>query len=178
MSGEIGKLLIDFLVRKARRTPPLIDPLTAARVARYPAVNRCVGWALFGLCAAGAGLLTYKVPQHARLATALCSGALLAAVLAMVLDFTRVSLMWADNIVIFTSPWRGERTLRWEEVVEVKFSGAAGWFVVRTRTGLTIRPAMMLGGLEEFFAELVARGQPSLHSQVEAALRFRAERAR
>ncbi|MEO7038047.1 MAG: hypothetical protein ABI548_29030 [Polyangiaceae bacterium] len=176
MSGEIGKYLINYLIRKARRTPPNIIVLSGARTARYPVAARGFGWGLLVLTAAFGGLLTYKVPQHMRLGFAIGTSAFIAMVLAMVVDFTRVSLTWTDQCIVFTSPWRGTRTLRWEEVTEVRFAPVAGWFVVRTRDALTIRPAMMMGGLEEFFAELKTRGQPSLHSPIDTALRLRAER--
>ena len=176
MSGEIGKVLVNYLIRKARRTPPSIVMLTGARLARYPVATRRVGWGLLVLTAAVGALLTYKVPAHMRLGFAIGTGAFIAMVLAMVADFTLVSLTWTDQGAVFTSPWRGTRTLRWEEVAEVTFAGAAGWFVVRTRDAMTIRPAMMLGGLEEFFAELATRGQPFLRSQIETALSLRAER--
>ena len=150
--------------------------LSGARIAHYPVATRRAGWGLLVLTAAFGGLLTYKVPQHMRLGFAIGMGAFVAMLLVMVVDFTRVSLTWTDQCVVFTSPWLGARTLRWEEEAEVRFAPVAGWFVIRTRDAVTIRPAMMLGGLEEFFAELKTRGQPSLHSQIDTALRLREER--
>ena len=177
VGGHAAGVLIRWLVSKARRTPPVLDSLTNAKTARYPRSTRAVAWVLFGLCSAGAMLLTYKVPLGMRLATGMWTGAIVLALVAMVLDFARVSLSWTEGQVIFSSPWRGQRALRWEEFTGIKFSSAMGWFVVSSRDAVTIRPSMMLGGLTEFFAALKAHGRSSLHHEIDLALEQWASRA-
>ena len=175
--GHAAGVVIQWLVGKARRTPPVIDPLTNAKVARYPRSTRAVAWILFGLCSAGAVVLTYKVPLEMRLATGIWTGVMALAMGAMLLDFGRVSLSWTESQVVFSSPWRGQRALRWEEFTGVKFSGTLGWFVFSSRDAVTIRPSMMLGGLTEFFAALKAYGRSSLHPEIDLALEQWASRA-
>jgi hypothetical protein len=88
----------------------------------------------------------------------------------MVLDSATAFLSWTPSRVVFFSPWRGMRTLRWEDFTRVEFSDTAGWFALRSRDGVVIRPSMMLGGLVEFFADMRDYASPSLRPQINVAL--------
>ena len=128
--GHVAHLLICWLVRRAQRTPPVDDPLTNARLARYTGAARVFAWALLGIGAAFGGFLTFKVPVAGQLACASVTLVFTGLMAATVLDFSRVSLRWNENRIVFNSPWRGERALGCADFDSVQFSPTLGWFVL------------------------------------------------
>ena len=175
--SELARVLIAHLVRRARSAPPLVDDLTGTRLARYPAVTQAVVVSLGALLVSGATLVACKVPVTARVGATWCAVLCGLAAAAMAAEFVCVSLAWTTERITFSSPWRGTRHLRWEEIASVEYSPVAGWFLVKDSRGVVIRPAMMLGGLEEFFQELKRRGHHSLQAPIDHAVGLRAERA-
>lgn len=172
MSGVIGGIaaavVLSLLQRAGRSSVAGLDPADGARVARYPLATRILAWFLI---AGGAALcfVAMKASANAIVGLAICL-AILTAVIALLLEFTFARASWTDKWVVLNSPWRSVRRLAWTEIDEVRFSQAAGWFVLRGRSGVVIRLSMYLGGLTELLSELRQQVAPALMPKVDEAI--------
>jgi hypothetical protein len=175
--GEVAQYLVRVLVRKARATKAGLDRLTSARVSRYTLAARAFVWGLSGLIAFIGVIVLLHVPRRALLGAGIGTGLAMLGMGMMVLDCATAVLSWTPTRIVFYSPWRGTRTLRWEDFTHVKFSHAAGWFVLRSRDSVVIRPSMMFGGLVDFFSDMREYASPSLRPQISEALELWSRRA-
>ncbi len=48
------------------------------------------------------------------------------------------------------SPWRGARSMRWEDIATVTFSRINKWFVITDRDGKKVRVSIFMRGLPDF----------------------------
>ncbi|HEX3595301.1 MAG TPA: hypothetical protein VHU80_09375 [Polyangiaceae bacterium] len=162
------RFIIRLMQNAGRNTHAEIDAITATRSATYPVVVRGMSWVLLVLGAGAAALLAgYQIAHQTPLQGILMGVALLSLVMAMVAEFTRVRVEWTNDALSFGSPWAAPRSIPWDEVVEVTYSQAAGWFVVRGRQGTKIRLHHWLGGLGDLFDEMKLRASDTVRAQIE-----------
>lgn len=74
----------------------------------------------------------------------------------LVIEYYKVRLELSEQGMVYWTYLRGRRTLRWEDVREVRFSPAMRWFRLETRNGEVARVSAMLIGLPEFANLLLA----------------------
>lgn len=77
----------------------------------------------------------------------------------LVIGFFCVSLLWEaawfyvaldrEGIMV-RSAWRGRRTFRWDDVVEMTYSSLNMWFIFRLADGSKVRISSLVGNLNEF----------------------------
>jgi hypothetical protein len=103
-------------------------------------------------------------------------GVFLLSTVIMVREFTEVRARWSAGVLTSITPWRRERSIRWDRVASVKFSRAASWFVVRGADGTVIRLPTLLGGLRCLVEEMRWRCPPPVQGRIEDEIR-RWERA-
>lgn len=84
---------------------------------------------------------------------------------------TRVRVEWTETAVSIASPWAPPRCLPWDQIVEVKYSPSARWFIVRGSDGTRIRLGNLLGGLGELLDEMKRRTSDEVRGQIEVAMR-------
>jgi hypothetical protein len=164
-------LVLTFLMRAGRRATTSVDASTGARVARYPFASRFLAWVLFVImvgCSAFA--LTQMSSRRGIVVCALICSSGIAALVPLLLEFTRLRASWTRKQVELNSPWTGKRTLDWSDLAEVRFSQRMNWFVLRARTGTVIRLSGLLGGLTELLNDLREQAAPALVPQVEQAV--------
>lgn len=70
-------------------------------------------------------------------------------VVVLALEVFRVWCRFSPSFITRHSPWRGDLTIRWEEIETVGYSTVLEWFVLRTPRG-TIRLQVYLDGIQEF----------------------------
>lgn len=76
------------------------------------------------------------------------------------------------------TPWRRRVAIRWSDVASVEWTGRAGWFELRSRTGDTVRVYRQLAGIATFAAAAleglpagVIDGRPGLRERLEQLAR-------
>ena len=74
-----------------------------------------------------------------------------------VLEFPFVRLDVRDDGLHSRTPWRSRRFISWQDIDAVSFSTTAQWFVIRARSGTTIRAHLYLSGIRELYTELRRR---------------------
>ena len=158
-------LFLTLLMRAAKSARASVDAATGTRVARYSGVFRALGW-FFVICGVGVCAIALKVAASITLAVTICV-ITTAPVSAMWIEFMRIRVSWAETAVVLHSPWRGVRTIQWTDLTDVRFSQAAGWFVLRDRAGEVIRLSMWLGGLTELLQDLRSRAPANLWPQID-----------
>lgn len=109
MSGIIGglgaALVLTLLMRAGRRTAATVDVSSGARVARYPAAARFLAWFLLFVTLAASGFVFTKIPTTRGMAIgALICSAVVAAVVSLLLEFTRIRASWTSKQIELSSP--------------------------------------------------------------------------
>ena len=169
-SGLMTRLVHSMLQKAAHRTRAEVDVTTARRVATYPTAARAAAWTSLVLGVAAAVLIAgYDVTHGAPLEGLFIGAAIISGVAALVAEFTRVRVEWTDTALSFASPWAAPRHIPWDDIVEVKYSQIAGWFIVRGRSGAKIRLSHLLGGLGDLFDEMKQRASDDVRRQIEGA---------
>lgn len=163
-------LSIGLLVWLARR-PARIDPFDDTRVLAYPWAVRVVGW-LGLLMAVGVCILAFGVEGVANARQAvivvlftLGFGSMGAC---LILDSTYTRVLLSDRSITALVPWRNPRTIAWEDVVRVRYSGAGSWFVIEGREGEKIRVSAFLTGIGTFAREIRARLPCSVYEEAQS----------
>jgi hypothetical protein len=105
-----------------------------------------------------AGLLLYAPPQTLGqwCVFALFSAFTLSMVYLLVETLTVRVILGAEGLAA-RSPWRGWRTLLWEEIVEVSYSPTNGWFVLTGPQREKIRVSILLVGIRSFVGTVQER---------------------
>lgn len=62
-----------------------------------------------------------------------------------------------QNKIVSRSSWRKTREILWEDIKSISFSGAAQWFVIKSKTGTKIRVPITLRGNSDFCKEMLSR---------------------
>ena len=75
-----------------------------------------------------------------------------------VLEALCVAIEYDDNFIYTKSPWRANRMIDWNEVVEVEYSHLAQWYIVRTKGSGNVRLPVLLSGTGYFLEQLESRG--------------------
>jgi hypothetical protein len=65
----------------------------------------------------------------------------------LLLEAVRVRLVVSEEGVQLDSPWRGQRFMRWEDVLEVRYSESAQWFILYSKDGRKLRASTWLDGI-------------------------------
>jgi hypothetical protein len=165
------RFVLSLLQKAARNTQADVSEGTAARVATYPVAVRAVAWGLLILGTVGAvPIAAYNAAHGAVLLGTVIGVAMVVVLVGTVAEFTRVRVEWTETAVSFASPWSAPRRLEWDEIVDVTYSRAAGWFVVRGRSGVKIRLSHLLGGLGDLLEEMRVRGSDDVRRQIERAM--------
>ena len=84
--------------------------------------------------------------------------AFLALALAGVVETFCVVVEYDDNCIHTKSPWRANRMVDFNEVVQVEYSHFSQWYALNTENSGRIRIPMMLSGKDCFLSELESRG--------------------
>jgi hypothetical protein len=84
---------------------------------------------------------------------------------AIVVNDSRGRVYLTDEHVEAFSPWRGKLVVRWSDIASVKYSPGNRWFVLKDRSGLTIRVSTMYVGASTFADKLRARTAPELNAK-------------
>ncbi|HEX4341375.1 MAG TPA: PH domain-containing protein [Polyangiaceae bacterium] len=165
------RLILALMRRSADAAVAERDGVGGDRIARYTGVARGIVIAVFAFLFAGSAFaISQQSTRYALLVTCVECSAFLLLGAALVLEMTRVEARCSVCELRLSSPWSGERKLRWDDVVHVRFSRAANWFVLRGRDGTKIRLATLLGGLPELLDDLKRRADPALQSQIDTAI--------
>ena len=166
------RFVLALMERSARNSKPEVDAATGAHVAKYPVAIRAAGWILLVLDGAAAlGIAIYQGNHGAPFRGILLGSLLFAIMVATVVEFTRVRVEWTDTAIDFASPWASPRRLAWSDIVQVKYSASARWFVLRGGDGTKIRLHCWLGGLRQLLDEMKSRASADVKRQVETAMR-------
>jgi hypothetical protein len=171
------RFFIALMERSARKTRAEAGGAAGARIASYPVGIQAVGWGLLGTWTALAiGITIYQATRNQAPYRGMLIGAAVVAVLAaMVAEFTRVRVEWTDTALSFDSPWAAPwadpSRIAWEDIVQVKYSASARWFVVRGRDGTKIRLHYWLGGLADLFDDMKLHVSDELRAQIETAMK-------
>jgi hypothetical protein len=163
------RLVLSLLRKAARNTRADVDDTKAARVATYPAAVRALALVMLVMLVIGivgaAIVAGYNATHGAPLRGTVIAAAIVAVPLVTATEFTSVRVEWTDTAVNFASPWNAPRSAAWEDIVEVKYSKTAGWFVVRAPNGAKIRLSHLLGGLGDLLEEMKRRGSDEVRGQ-------------
>jgi hypothetical protein len=167
----LGVVLLAWLARR----PARYDPIEGALVLHYGWAFRaaaCLGClfgvtlgvcaltfgkaadggavGLFALFTIGFGLVTaYAIPEVAW-----------------------VRILLTDRSITGRSPWRLPRTIAWEDVARVSYSGFVGWFVITGVEGETIRVPGCLRGIASLAEEVRTRLAPAVYAKAERGFAF------
>lgn len=60
--------------------------------------------------------------------------------------------------IIFSTPWSGTKTERWEDLESIKFSGTCSWYLLKFKSGKVIRLSSFLNGHGHLLDFVKARG--------------------
>jgi hypothetical protein len=153
---EIVTVMLGLWLLSLARKPPTIDTATGCLILRHSWLFRGVGvWTGMALPALAIGLIVaIPVPNLGQLCVILLFLAFaLGGIGLLVETLTDRVIVNADGIAA-RSPWRGWRTLLWEEVVEVSYSHMNKWFVLAGPKRQKIRVSIYLVGIRSFLAIL------------------------
>ena len=158
MSGPTSAIVIVavfsflFFVMAGAKRPAKRDPSTGHLVLEYHPAIRILAFVT------GAGMsvlivvlvfvMPFKNPEDPYVAGALFLFFVLLGGSLYLESMVRVEL--CDDEISAWSPWRGSRSLRWDDIAEVTFSPSAQWFTVVSRSGVKIRVHTMMRGIREF----------------------------
>lgn len=73
-------------------------------------------------------------------------------------EYYRVYGSYDDDGIIFHTPWTGTKDEKWRDLVSVKFNSNANWYVLKFRSGKTIRLSSLLGGHGGILVLLAEKG--------------------
>ena len=148
-----------FVMTRRKAPPPGADVL----VLRYSTVLRCFALVVamsiplfMGYMMAGFvwGSMKFLLLAGGSLTlTSLLGGLLL-------LETEKAALYLTADALVFDSPWRRRRTIRWDEVRVVSFSSLNRWFVFRDQAHVTIRASMFLVGFTHLLTAIRVRIPP------------------
>lgn len=74
------------------------------------------------------------------------------------LEFFRVRIAFSEDGITTMSPWRPSRRIQWPDVLGIRYSQWAAWYVMTTKDQGDVRCHLYLSGLGAFLAELRNRG--------------------
>ena len=75
-----------------------------------------------------------------------------------VLEALWIVIEYDDHYIYTCSPWRANRMIDWDDLVEVQYSYLAQWYVVRTKGSGNVRLTILLSGIGFFLKQLEFRG--------------------
>jgi hypothetical protein len=140
--------------------PARVDPFDGAQILAYNWVFRVFAW-LGLLLGVGAGLLGFLVEGVANAGAAVILALFVLGygglALYAILDFTCTRIYLTDRSITSHVLWRTPRTIAWDDVVVVHYSGVARWFVLEGREGETIRASAYLTGIGALAQEIRSR---------------------
>lgn len=171
----VASVVVWLFARAARQLPEVRDGAVVLRYSRpfaialYVCAALLLGGGITVVVMALTGEPDDKLQRAAWIATPLCLVLGLPALLE-----PRVELHLDAVGIRGRTAWRGERALRWDEVVNVKFN-AMGWFVLQQRGGGCLRVSCMLRGFDVLL--LVLRDQLPKHKYSAAVERYQKVRA-
>jgi hypothetical protein len=169
--------VVDELRAAARKTPAVVDRVTGAHRATYPTVTRVTSWVILVLTFAISTFVASRVQSTRGLLIGGTISALIVPIaVAIVMEFTQVRVEWTASGIAARTPWNGPRRLRWEDLVSVRYSKLAGWFVIRDSRGGVVRVSQLLSGVGELLETMEQRVNPSVRGQIDVAV-ARYERA-
>lgn len=91
----------------------------------------------------------------------------------MVLDYFRAHHRLAGDGLHFGKLFGSRGYVTWGDIRQVSYSNMAKWFVIKTRSGQTVRISTMLVGLPEFARAIIANApssiEPAAHPILHAA---------
>ncbi|HEV8512657.1 MAG TPA: hypothetical protein VGQ59_05255 [Cyclobacteriaceae bacterium] len=67
-----------------------------------------------------------------------------------------------DEGIVFSTPWTGQKSEKWESLVSVKFNQTANWYVLTFQSGNKIRLSNLLSGHGSVLDFLKLRGLTSV----------------
>lgn len=70
--------------------------------------------------------------------------------LAFTIETFYINLVVNDELIYISSPWAKNRTILWKDVVSIKYSSSARWYIVEDCNSTKIRVYYLLSNLEEF----------------------------
>jgi hypothetical protein len=83
----------------------------------------------------------------------------------VIVNDSRGRVYLTDERIEAFSPWRGKFVARWSDIVSVKYSPANRWFVLKDRSGRTIRVSTMYVGASTFVDKLRAHTTRELNAE-------------
>lgn len=174
--GKIATMaVLSLLGTAAARGRSRRDVVTGFRVLAYPWFARGVAWLLVLVSAAlcvVAVAIRHSAGAPAWLGT--MSFVMLIGSIAIVVEFTKVRVAWTEYELVLTSPWTGEKRVRWADVERVAYSKTNRWFVVKSNRGVTIRVSDVLGGIAEFVREMQDRLPEAVYRDAAFGITLRA----
>jgi hypothetical protein len=78
----------------------------------------------------------------------------------LLLETEKVALYLTAESLVFDSPWRHRRTIRWSDVSRVSYSSLNRWYVFRDGANTTIRASVYLVGLTHLLTAIRVRIAP------------------
>jgi hypothetical protein len=171
LGAILAAAVVTAIAAAASRSRPSIDPSTGNPKLRYHAWVHLVAWAAtVGLPLVV--LISVIARPENRSASALTNIGAILAIFAplcgyLLPEVLRVSITWSDREIRSVSPWTGTRVIPWEDVEQVRFSLAASWFVIESRSGTVIRAHTLLSGLPHLVKQIHDRLDPSLYASCE-----------
>lgn len=110
-----------------------------------------------GGIAALAALQAKPLQPDDRVAVAGLIGGFLAMGVPFVVEIFGVRHAFDDRGFTYRSPWSRRRSLRWEEVTELRWRPSMKWLELRDRRGGRFRISLLLGGLEAMAGTALGR---------------------
>ena len=154
-----------FMRRDTQRGRPRVDRESGDLKFGYGGGIRFAAISLATLILGGFGLLVYKHPFKdvvEALGICLLLGIFLFAPFGfLVWEVTRFSIVVSSRGLDYQSSWRPGFLVAWQDVTEVRYEPAMGWFVIRSRQRQTINVPKYIAGIGEFVNELKWHLDPS-----------------
>lgn len=156
LAGMIGLGLIWLMVVVARRSQPYrVEPEVGRTHYRHGVLLRIFAvFSLFGSEALILGWILIAPPPPEFLKYTILAGFLLGIVgMLLVWEAYRFHLTTTPTTLTVRSPWRGNLSSEWSQVVRLSYSQSNAWFVLHIADGRTFRVSVVVGGIQSFLAE-------------------------
>ncbi|HJZ90535.1 MAG TPA: hypothetical protein VKE40_06650 [Gemmataceae bacterium] len=154
--------LLGFMAWAARRGRPRPGDGAHTLRFRHNAVFRLLAYlATFGIPIGLTALVIAIPPRGEEVGYVVAAYALFAALsLPLFWEASRYCILVSPGGLACRSPWRGWRSIAWDDVRDVSFSNLNGWFVFRDRAGEKIRVHLFVSGVNELLKLVELRVPP------------------